>query len=231
MSYGKVNKSTGDKIPYFGSVDISLIGNLNTLTTTDKSNLVNAINEVNSNKQNKTDNSLTTSSKGIVGAINEINNVISSKQNVTDNSLTTSSKTIVGAINELKTGLSKISVVYQQRFNFQSTPDGGTEEFDINIPENIGIGLVVVDVAICNASSITATGANIAVYGLPMSISRESYGIAIPLAKIWDHSVTMTAPVINIGAGTRTVTITNNTGITLESRYNNSIQITYIRLA
>ena len=138
---------------------------------------------------------------------------------------------VQAAVDELKSDLTKINVIYQEQFNFKSTPDGGTEQFDINIPEDIRIGLVVIDVAICNANAITATGANIEVYGLPMSISRINYGIAIPLAKIWDHSVITSAPVINISAGTRTVTVTNNTGIALDGTYPNSIRITYIRLA
>ena len=76
MSYGKVNKSNGDRIPYAtGAIDNSKIGDLDNLTTTNKSNLVSAINEVNSavsTKQDKTDNNLTTSSKTVVGSINEI---------------------------------------------------------------------------------------------------------------------------------------------------------------
>lgn len=51
-----------------------------------------------SNKQNKTDNTLDTTAKTVVGAINELN---TDKQNKTDNSLDTTAKTVVGAINEL----------------------------------------------------------------------------------------------------------------------------------
>ena len=58
-----------------------------------------------SNKANKSDNSLNTSSKTIVGAINEIKTSVdgidvSGLQSKTDNSLNTTDKTIVGAINE-----------------------------------------------------------------------------------------------------------------------------------
>ena len=56
------------------------------------------INQVSENIQVTTSESLTTTSKSIVGAINEVN---ANKQNITDNSLTTTSKTIVGAINEV----------------------------------------------------------------------------------------------------------------------------------
>ena len=49
-------------------------------------------------KQNITDNTLTTTSKTVVGSINE---VAALKQNATDNNLTTTAKTVVGAINEL----------------------------------------------------------------------------------------------------------------------------------
>ena len=65
-------------------------------------------------KQDKTDNSLETTSKQIVGAINELKSgvdntytksqsdtALASKQDKTDNSLQTTSKQIVGAINEL----------------------------------------------------------------------------------------------------------------------------------
>ena len=69
-------------------------------------------------KQDKTDNSLETTSKQIVGAINELKSgvdntytksqsdtALASKQDKTDNSLETTSKQIVGAINELNTGV------------------------------------------------------------------------------------------------------------------------------
>ena len=60
-----------------------------------------------STKQDKTDESLSTTNKTVVGAINELktstDNLSSSKQNINDNALTTTSKTVPGAINELKT--------------------------------------------------------------------------------------------------------------------------------
>ena len=56
-------------------------------------------------KQDKTDKSLVTSSKEIVGAINELH---SNKQNSTDLRLATSSKDIVLAVNELKDGKAEL---------------------------------------------------------------------------------------------------------------------------
>lgn len=47
MSVSVVNKSTGDLIYTAGNVDQAKIGNLSSLTTTDKTSLVGAINEVN----------------------------------------------------------------------------------------------------------------------------------------------------------------------------------------
>lgn len=59
-------------------------------------------------KQDKTDNTLSTTDKTVVGAINEVktgvdNNAtaIATKQDKSDNTLTTTTKTVVGAINEL----------------------------------------------------------------------------------------------------------------------------------
>lgn len=56
------------------------------------------IEELDTNKQNKTDNTLKTTSKEVVGAINELS---SNKQNKTDTALKTTDKTIVGGINEI----------------------------------------------------------------------------------------------------------------------------------
>ena len=47
----------------------------------------------------------------VTGAISTLNSDLSNKQNKTDNSLSTSSKTIVGAINEVKTSMLKMNVV------------------------------------------------------------------------------------------------------------------------
>lgn len=63
-----------------------------------------------STKQDKTDNSLNTTDKTVVGAINELKTTTdtlnTNKQNITDNSLTTTNKTIPTAINEINTNLS-----------------------------------------------------------------------------------------------------------------------------
>ena len=48
MSANRVNQTTGELIQYSGDVPIDKVGNLNALTTTDKSSCVAAINEVKS---------------------------------------------------------------------------------------------------------------------------------------------------------------------------------------
>ena len=65
-------KKAYDSAIFTDDYNEAAVGNLNTLTTTDKSSVVAAINEVNSAKQAKTDNSLTTTAKTVVGAINEL---------------------------------------------------------------------------------------------------------------------------------------------------------------
>lgn len=84
-----------------------------TLTTTSKT-IVGAINEVKSavdTKQNKSDTTLSTTNKTVVGAINEVKTAVDTKQNKNDNTLTTTAKTIVGAINELKTAINAINTI------------------------------------------------------------------------------------------------------------------------
>lgn len=93
------------------------------------------IEQIKSDKQDKTDNSLTTTSKTVVGAINEVNSGLGNKQDKSDNTLTTTSKTIVGAINEInsETGgvhyresvatADSLSQSYQQRFNEIKFPE------------------------------------------------------------------------------------------------------------
>ena len=66
-------------------------------------------------KQDKTDNSLNTTSKQVVGAINELKSLSDLKQNITDNALQTTSKQIVGAINELETELDSVSADKQDK--------------------------------------------------------------------------------------------------------------------
>lgn len=52
MSVSLVNKSTGGLIPAAGTTDSAKMGNLDALTTTNKSSLVGAINEVNAKEGN-----------------------------------------------------------------------------------------------------------------------------------------------------------------------------------
>lgn len=87
---------------------------------------------VESGKQNSSDNSLSTATKTVIGAINELNNALSGKsdtghthsqyltsqditgkQDKTDNTLNTTNKTVVGAINELYTEIGS-GMTYQQ---------------------------------------------------------------------------------------------------------------------
>ena len=72
-------------------------------TPIDINNLQSQINNLSTTKQNITDNTLTTTSKTITGAINELE---ANKQNATDSSLNTTADTIVGAINELVSDIS-----------------------------------------------------------------------------------------------------------------------------
>ncbi len=120
------------------------IGNLSSLTTTDKTSLVGAVNEVNSNKQNTTDNNLETTNKTVVGGINELKTAIgeikdgttidsfadvetalADKQDVTDNALQTTDKTVVGAVNEIRSGLINLETDVEelQAYTGYSTTD------------------------------------------------------------------------------------------------------------
>ena len=94
-------------ISNIGTTADNKIADVNTAITnanTAKSNLETAIaNAQLSNYQMKSDNTLTTTAKTIVGGINEIvSELPTTYQTKTDNTLETTAKTLVGAINELK---------------------------------------------------------------------------------------------------------------------------------
>lgn len=131
MSVGAVNKQTGDRIPTAGMPAID-----NALSLSSTNPVQNAIiTAALANKQDKTDNTLQTTDKTVVGGINELKTAIGAnttaitaikdgtnidsfadvetalalKQNATDNNLETTSKTVVGAVNELKSGLTNVN--------------------------------------------------------------------------------------------------------------------------
>ena len=94
------------------------LSSLQTKVNTNTTNISNLTTKVNtnttniSNKQDKTDNSLATTNKTIVGGINELKTSLDNldteldkKQDKSDNSLKTTTKTVVGGINELDSKL------------------------------------------------------------------------------------------------------------------------------
>ena len=88
-----------------------------------------------SNKANKSDNSLNTSSKTIVGAINEIKTSVdgidvSGLQSKTDNSLNTTDKTIVGAINETFQSVSNGKTLIASAITDKGISTSNTDTFE-----------------------------------------------------------------------------------------------------
>lgn len=91
--------------------DTSLLQSINNLTSRVDNNQK-GITNLNKGKQNKSDDSLSTDAKEIVGAINELHDntieINRVKQNSTDDGLNTTSKSIVGGINEVKESIPAI---------------------------------------------------------------------------------------------------------------------------
>lgn len=87
--------------------------------------LTDIYNTINTNKQNKTDNTLATTSKEIVGAINELHGRqpdLSGYQQKNDSGLQTEDKTIVGAINEVNGKIGSGGEIVAEEFGNTSTP-------------------------------------------------------------------------------------------------------------
>lgn len=84
--------------------DGELMGLINGLTSKTDT-IAGNVKNLSDNKQDKTDNTLATTNKTVVGGINECNtnilNLTNNKQNKTDGALKTEDKTIVGSINEV----------------------------------------------------------------------------------------------------------------------------------
>lgn len=121
------------------------IGNLDTLTTDNKSSLVNAINEVDSHADtNSTNigalNTLTTDSKNnIVSAINEVDS--NNNQAFTDignlNNLNTDNKSnLVNAINEVDTNINNLTIVGGEDVTF-TLSNGNIRNNNIRIAKSI----------------------------------------------------------------------------------------------
>ena len=87
--------------------------------------------------QEKEDNSLSTESKKIVGAINENKNNIATKQESSDNSLSTESKKIVGAINENKGYIDTLTSSKQDKEDSSLITDNKTIVEAINENANL----------------------------------------------------------------------------------------------
>lgn len=87
--------------------------------------LTDIYNTINTNKQNKTDNTLATTNKEIVGAINELHGRqpdLSGYQQKNDSGLQTENKTIVGAINEVNGKIGSGGEIVAEEFGNTSTP-------------------------------------------------------------------------------------------------------------
>ena len=121
------------------------IGNLDTLTTNDKSSLVNAINEVDSHADtNSTNigalNNLTTDNKSsLVNAINEIDSHADTNSTKigTLNNLTTDNKSsLVNAINEVDTNINNLTIVGGENVTF-TLSNGNILNNNIRIAKSI----------------------------------------------------------------------------------------------
>ncbi|MEG1582243.1 MAG: hypothetical protein RR334_03740, partial [Clostridia bacterium] len=97
-SLNVLESSILDEDPPIEPTEVNLInGDINDLYIKYNKNTVD-INALQNTKQDKVDNTLSTTSKSVVGAINEL---LLNKQDKTDNTLATLSKSVVGAINEV----------------------------------------------------------------------------------------------------------------------------------
>ena len=111
----------------------SKIGDLDNLTTTDKSNLVAAINEVLTSLifiTGDLDNLITTDKSNLVAAINEVLTTLLASTGDLDNLTTSDKSNLVAAINELVTNLSSIinnTSIYNVK-NYGAVGDGVTDD-------------------------------------------------------------------------------------------------------
>lgn len=141
-------------------------GQLSTLTTFDKSDLVHAINEV---------NAASLTNKALINAINaEIGSTIVSG-NVVYTTLTTGAQTVIGGINELKTSITTLDgLVLRKADNLSSLQDKATSRTNLDVYNksevqslintatlNLGTNYTVATIAARNALTGLTIGDNV----------------------------------------------------------------------
>ena len=162
----------------------------------------------------------------------EVETLKSDKQSKSDNTLTTSNKTVVGAINELNSKIITLQGYnYSIVKNFKNLANGASITSNTFTVPTTGTYRVHFTIAHIGANSITSAGAywyislrkslDDSVIGQAGGATRS--GMSIASVKAWDSEISVDG-VYGLQTGvTYYAMFTNNTGIATDANYDSSV--------